>query len=122
MIDPPENLMPHLSLVNMFKKDDEYKWEDGFDSSEIESFGPRSLVVVVTTLVDLAKHQSEAHLQHYFDLKNQEDGSLRFDEITTELLQALKIFEDCPAKKLGKENLEGPDLVFLVIIPVWPMT
>ena len=120
MINPPEHLIPILSLVNMFKKDDEYKCEDGFDSSEIESFGPRSLVVVVTTLVDLAKHQSEAYLHHYFDLKNQEDGSLRFDEITTELLQALKIFEDCPAKKLGKENLEGPDLVFWVIYLVGP--
>ena len=60
-------LYPHFSLVNMFKNDGEYKWEDGFDNTEIVSFGPSSLVVVVTTLSQLAKHQANSLLQNLFD-------------------------------------------------------
>ena len=79
----------------MFKNDGEYKWEDGFDNTEIASFGPSSLVVVVTTLSQLAKHQANSLLQSLFDPLA--------DEIAKNSLQALKVFENCPAKKLLKD-------------------
>jgi hypothetical protein len=61
--------------------------------------------VVATTLVDLAKHQSASVLHQYLEPIFQEDKvRMLVDEIVKEVLEAMKIFETCPAKKLLKDN------------------
>eukprot|EP00984_Skeletonema_dohrnii_P021452 scaffold10724_cov112-Skeletonema_dohrnii-CCMP3373.AAC.3 len=80
-------------ILTLFKAEgDDYSWEAGFAPSEINSLGPKSLEVVVKTLIGSSK------LWHSIFLSNpdNEEANRRFVKCCTD---ALDIFEVAPAKK-----------------------
>lgn len=90
-------------LLSTFKKEGGYSWERGFSPEEINSFGPRTLEVVVRTLIDSSKHKGNTLLAKEFLSTEWQDNKERiralYNEIFTEQLSALTIYENAPAKK-----------------------
>eukprot|EP00984_Skeletonema_dohrnii_P024757 scaffold13890_cov76-Skeletonema_dohrnii-CCMP3373.AAC.2 len=80
-------------ILTLFKAEsDDFSWEAGFTLSEIHSLGPKSLEVVVKTLIGSSK------LWHriFFSNPDNEEAKRRFVKCCTD---ALDIFDKAPAKK-----------------------
>lgn len=78
-------------VLSMFKNDGKFLWEEGFSSSEISSFGPKELELVVSTLIRDGKlwgNIGETHVP-------------KSAQIT---LHALQIFDKAPSKVSIKDK------------------
>ena len=42
-------------ILNLFKAEDDYDWETGFNTAEINSLGPKDLQVLVSVMINSAK-------------------------------------------------------------------
>eukprot|EP00985_Skeletonema_marinoi_P020068 scaffold11756_cov104-Skeletonema_marinoi.AAC.4 len=98
-------------ILTLFKVEgDDFSWETGFTLPEIHSLGPKSLEVVVKTLVGSAK------LWHKIFLSNpvNEGANRMFVKCCTD---ALDIFEIAPAKKqLSDRSVIFPGYCFMNVI------
>eukprot|EP00985_Skeletonema_marinoi_P020661 scaffold12338_cov77-Skeletonema_marinoi.AAC.1 len=80
-------------ILTLFKAEgDDFSWEAGFAPSEINSLGPKSLEVVVKTLIGSSK------LWHSIFLSNTNNEEAKRRDIQC-CMDALDIFEIAPAKK-----------------------
>uniref|UniRef100_A0A7S2LV68 Uncharacterized protein n=1 Tax=Skeletonema marinoi TaxID=267567 RepID=A0A7S2LV68_9STRA len=104
-------LAMNQDILTLFKAEgDDFSWEAGFTLSEIYSLGPKSLEVVVKTLVGSAK------LWHKIFLSNpvNEGANRMFVKCCTD---ALDIFEIAPAKKqLSDRSVIFPGYCFMNVI------
>ena len=87
-------------ILTLFKSDDEYSWETGYNSYEKRSMGPKELEVVVSTLIDSARHWNDLYLSRLSDPNKEDTRNLAI--ITCYF--ALNIFKEAPAKKLLKDR------------------
>jgi len=87
-------------ILTLFKSDGEYTWEDGFNSSEIRSLGPKELEVVVSTMIDSAKRWWKVFQSKPSDNEGEEAKSRAFRTC----MGSLSIFKEAPAKKLMKDR------------------
>lgn len=89
-------------LLSTFKRDGEYSWEIGFNAEEINSFGPRTLEVVVKTLIDNSMHKGNAILKKEILSREWQDNEQKIhmlhNEMCNETLSAITLFETAPAK------------------------
>ena len=87
-------------ILSLFKSDDEYSWETGYNSYEKRSLGPKELEVVVSTLIDSARHWNDLYLSRLSDPNKEDTRNLAI--LTCYF--ALNIFKEAPAKKLLKDR------------------
>ncbi|KAL9184976.1 hypothetical protein ACHAXT_002753 [Thalassiosira profunda] len=86
-------------ILTLFKIGDaEYSWKVGFTDAEINSLGPRSLQIVVTTMIDMSKHKGNT-LSLFLEAYTEEKCTEMYGDFVTEPFNALKVFEQCPARK-----------------------
>jgi hypothetical protein len=97
-------------ILTLFKVEDEFSWETGFTSSEIDSLGPKSLVIVVKTLIGSAK------LWHRIFASNNDNEEAKRRTIKS-CMDALDIFDKAPAKKhLTDRSVVSPGYSFMNVI------
>jgi len=80
--------------LSFFKDNREYTCDDGFTDVEIQSFGPKTLKTVVSTLIKRAKHQ----VNSAYALKG-EERQRNLQQATKNCHEALCVFEQAPAKR-----------------------
>jgi len=85
-------------ILTLFKSDGEYSWDDGFNSSETRSLGPKELEVVVSTMINSAKQWYEIFQSN----PTEEDAKTK---ATKTCLDALNVFKEAPAKLLLKDRI-----------------
>jgi len=85
--------------LSLFKNDGEYQCDDGFTDAEIESFGPKTLKAVVSTLIKSAKRQTSSS----YTLKG-EECQRAVQQALKSGHEALRVFEKAPAKKSLKDR------------------
>jgi len=100
MEKPDKALEIDKCILTLFKSDGEYTWEDGFNSSEIRSLGPKELEVVVSTMIDSAKRWWKVFQSKPSDNEGEEAKSRAFRTC----MGSLSIFKEAPAKKLMKDR------------------
>ena len=101
-------------ILSLFKSDGEYSWEDGFNTSEIRSLGPKELQVVVSTMIDSAKRWWKVF---QFERKSIEDdkGEEAKSRAFRTCMGGLNLFKEAPAKKLLKDrSVVFPGYSFMV--------
>ncbi|KAL7436292.1 hypothetical protein ACHAXM_005115 [Skeletonema potamos] len=79
-------------ILTLFKAEEDFSWETGFTSSEIDSLGPKSLIIVVKTLIGSTRLW---HSTFYSNSLN-EEAKRRGIKCC---MDALHIFDKAPAKK-----------------------
>ena len=80
-------------LLTMFKKEEDYACDVGFTNAEVNSFGPKTLKMVVSTLVTNAKHSTNLISK----CQGEESSALQKASLKS-AQDAMAIFEQAPAK------------------------
>jgi len=98
-------------ILTLFKAEgDDFSWETGFTLSEIHSLGPKSLEIVVKTLIGSAK------LWHSIFRSNPDNEESKRRGIKC-CIDALDIFDRAPAKKqLSDRRVIFPGYSFMNVI------
>jgi len=100
MEKPDKALEIDKCILTLFKSDDEYSWETGYNSYEKRSMGPKELEVVISTLIDSARHWNDLYLSRLSDPYKEDTRNLAI--LTCNY--ALNIFKEAHAKKLLKDR------------------
>lgn len=87
-------------ILTLFKSDGEFSWETEFDSSEVNTLGPKELEVVVSTMIDSAKRWLKV-LMTKPGKEEEDEAQLRSVKACND---ALNMFKEAPAKKLLKDR------------------
>ena len=87
-------------ILTFFKTDGEFSWETGFNSSEVNTLGPKELEVVVSTMIDSAKRWLKV-LMTKPGQEEEDEAQLRSVKACND---ALNMFKEAPAKKLLKDR------------------
>eukprot|EP00984_Skeletonema_dohrnii_P034754 scaffold33672_cov153-Skeletonema_dohrnii-CCMP3373.AAC.2 len=85
-------------ILTLFKVEDDFSWEVGFTLSEVHSLGPKSLEIVVTTLIASSK------LFWAMFRSNPENGEQAKTRTFKSCMDALDIFDKAPAKKQLRDH------------------
>jgi len=88
-------------ILTLFKSDGEFSWETEFDSSEVNTLGPKELEVVVSTMIDSAKRWLKVLMSKSDKEEEADEAQLRSVKACND---ALNMFKDAPAKKLLKDR------------------
>jgi len=101
-----------FDILSMFKEDGEFLPEEGFKTTEIRRLGPKTLQVVVSTLIVNAKHWNAC----IHKCKGEEkDNCIR--QSTKSCLDALSIFEMSPARlKLKDRSIVFPGYSYMAAL------
>jgi len=101
-------------ILTLFKSDGEYSWEDGFNSSEIRSLGPKELEVVVSTMINSAKRWYEIFQMERKSIEDDKGEEAKSRAFRT-CMDSLNIFKEAPAKKFLKDrSVVFPGYSFMV--------
>jgi tetratricopeptide (TPR) repeat protein len=85
-------------VLTLFKVEEDFSWEKGFTLSEIHSLGPKSLEIVVTTLIESAKLW-----WMIFKLDPENNGQAKTRAFKS-CMDALDVFDKAPAKNKLKDH------------------
>jgi hypothetical protein len=85
-------------VLTLFKVEDDFSWEKGFTLSEIHSLGPKSLEIVVTTLIESARLW-----WMIFKLDPENNGQAETRAFKS-CMDALDVFDKAPAKNKLRDH------------------
>lgn len=98
-------------ILTLFKVEDDFSWEVGFTLSEIYSLGPKSLEIVVSTLITSAK------LWWFIFRSNPDDSEQAKTRTFKSCMDALDVFDKAPSKRfLRDHSIVFPGYTFMTEI------
>jgi len=88
-------------ILNLFKAEDDYDWETGFNTAEINSLGPKDLQVLVSVMINSAKRWWRIF---QLTVGKGEEGRRAGSLAAKTCMGGIRVFKEAPAKKLLKDR------------------